>query len=95
MDRQDLQLEKLFVTEPVRLTLHRLDLIVRPLHRTRRDHHVIVGQQPAPVPRQCLGHLLEHLDPRPFRTLDPAVEERRRERLARLLPELAEVLLVE
>src|SRR5262249_53510776 len=64
MDRQDLQLEELQVPEPVRLPFHRLDLVVGPLQRTTRDHHVVVGQQPAPVRRQRLGHLLEDLDPR-------------------------------
>ena len=33
VDRQDLQLEELLVPEPVGLALHRLDLVVRPLHR--------------------------------------------------------------
>src|SRR5512135_2447936 len=75
VDRQDLQLEELLVAEPISLPLHRLDLVVRPLHRTGRDHHVVVGQQPTPVRRQCLAHLLAHLDPRRLRTLDPAVEE--------------------
>src|SRR5512135_3692617 len=62
VDRQDLQLEELTVPEPRGLPLHRLDLVVRPLQRTRRDHHVVVGQQTTPVRRQRLGHLLEHLD---------------------------------
>src|SRR4051794_21816301 len=52
VDRQDLQLEELLVAEPVGLPLHRLDLVVRPLQRARRDHHVVVGQQAAPVRRQ-------------------------------------------
>src|SRR5512143_3117653 len=69
VDRQDLQLEELLVAEPIRLPLHRLDLVVRPLHRTGRDHHVVVGQQPTPVRRQWLSPLLAHLDPRRLRTL--------------------------
>src|SRR5512135_165564 len=75
VDRQDLQLEELTVPEPRGLPLHRLDLVVRPLQRTRRDHHVVVGQQPTPVRRRSPGHLWEHLDPRGLRTSDPAVEE--------------------
>ena len=55
--------------------------------------HVVVGQQPAAVRRQRLGHLLEHLDPRRLRPADPAVQERGRELLAGLLPELPQVLL--
>src|SRR5512135_1736512 len=93
VDRQDLQLEELLVAEPIRLPLHRLDLVVRPLHRARRDHHVVVGQQTTPMRRQRLGHLLQHLDPRCLRALDPAIEQQRPELLPRLLPELAEVLL--
>jgi CheY-like chemotaxis protein len=44
VDGQYLQLKELLVAEPVRLSLHRLDLVVRPLHGTRRDHHIEVGQ---------------------------------------------------
>ena len=89
VDRQDLQLEELRVPEPIGLPLHRLDLVVRPLHRTRRDHHIVVGQQTTPVRCQRLGHLLEDLDPRGFGALDPAIEKQRPERLARLLLLLA------
>src|SRR5436305_1999865 len=74
VDRQDLQLEELTVPEPIGLPPHRLDLVVRPLQRTRADHHVVVGQQTTAVRRQRLGHLLQDLDPRRLRTLDPPLE---------------------
>src|SRR3954468_22789472 len=45
VDRQDLELEESPVPEPVRLTLHRLDLVVRPLHRSAGDHHVVVRRK--------------------------------------------------
>src|SRR5262249_36545556 len=93
MDRQDLPLEELPVPEPIRLPLHRLDLVVRPLHRTAADHDIVVRQQPAPVPRERLGHLLEDPDPRRLGPADPPVEERGGEPLPRLLPEPPEVLL--
>ena len=50
MDRKDLQFEELHVPEPVRLAFHRLDLVVRPLHRAACDQHVVVRQQPRTVP---------------------------------------------
>jgi hypothetical protein len=44
VDGQYLQLKEVLVAKPVRLPLHRLDLVVRPLHGTRRDLHIVVGQ---------------------------------------------------
>src|SRR5271157_4133377 len=93
MDRQDLELEEFSVPEAVRLPLHRLDLVVRPLHRATADHDVVVRQQTTTVRRQRRSHLLQHFDPRGPSTAYPAIEEEARKTLAGLLPELAQILL--
>ena len=93
MDAEDFEFEEIVVTETLCLALHGFDLVVGPFHRAGRDLHIIVVQQPTPVRRQGLGQPLEDLDPRGRRTLDPAVEECRRQLLAGLFPELPKLLL--
>jgi hypothetical protein len=90
---RDLQLKELHVPEPVRLALHRFDLIVRPLHRAAREHDVIIREQSRTVCCQRFGYLLEHLDPGLARAPNPAVAKRSRERLPGLVPEPSQIVL--
>src|SRR5262245_3383084 len=76
MDGQDLQHEELLVSEPVRLTFHRFDLVVGTLERASADGVVAVSQQACTVSRQRPGHLLQHPHPTGLRPPDPVVEER-------------------
>jgi hypothetical protein len=62
MDRQDLQFEKLVIAESVRLPLHGLDLVVRPLKGARANREIVVGEQARSMRLQRVGHLTEHVD---------------------------------
>ena len=93
MDRKDLKLEQLHVSKPVRLAFHCLDLVICPLHRAARNHHIVVGQQSRAVHCQRFGHLLEYLDSRCLRSVNPAVQERSRKRLPWLVPKPLQIVL--
>ena len=87
MDRQYLQLEELHIPKPVRLAFHRLDFVVRSLHRTARDHHVVLRKQSRSVHCERFGHLMKDLDVGRVRTSNPAIQERGRECFPWLVPE--------
>jgi hypothetical protein len=49
MDRQDLELEELLITEAICLALHSLDLVVGSLQGTGGDRTIVVGQEASSV----------------------------------------------
>ena len=58
--RVDFEFEEILVSKSLDLALYRLDLVVRPLHRASREHHVVIRRCPRAVPRQCPAPILEH-----------------------------------
>src|SRR5215469_2083859 len=93
MNPQDLEFEKLVISETICLALHGLDLVVRTLQGSRADWIVVVGQEASSMLVQCLGHLPEHVDTRCLGPSYPVVEEQCGVSLPGLLPELPEVFL--
>jgi hypothetical protein len=57
-DSQDLQLEKFFISEAIRLPLHSFDLVVGAFKRSSRDGIIIIGENPGPMRSKRFGKFL-------------------------------------